>query len=63
MVQTQIKNAQSGENHDSQDWQQISARVTRLEDKIEVLPCQEDLKNFVTYDNLKKSYQTTCFKK
>ena len=62
MAQTQIKNAQSGEKHDSQDWQQISARVTRLEDKIEVLPCQEDLKNFVTYDNLKKSIKPLASK-
>ena len=62
MAQTQIKNIQSSENHDSQDWQQISARVTRVEDHIEVLPCQEDLKNFVTYDNLKKSIKPLASK-
>ena len=63
MSQTQTNSTQSSEDVDSQDWQQISARLSRVEDKIELLPCEKDLKNFVTSDKLENKIQTLVSKK
>ena len=59
---SQTNNIQSSENVNSQDWQQISARLSTVEDKIKLLPCKKDLKNFVTNDNLEEKIETLVSK-
>ena len=65
MTPVQKSTDQSGEEVDSQDWQQIPARLTRVEDEVKTLPCQIcqiDLTNFVTNDILAKKIKPLASK-
>ena len=65
MTPVQKSTDQSGEEVDSQDWQQLPARLTRVEDEVKTLPCQIcqiDLTNFVTNDILAKKIKPLASK-